>query len=133
MAAGTAPIFVTTPQAPQVRISTANTGRDGSGTLGTLTTAGASGAFYKGFRWQAEGTTTAGFIRLFVQKGGAGNFELLKEMIVTAITPVVGVTPATSDEWYPQQGIVLGAGDVVKVGTHIGETFSCWLCAGGDY
>jgi len=132
MAAGTSPIFVTTPQAPQVRISTANTGRDGSGTLGTLTTAGASGAFYKGFRWQAEGTTTAGVIRLFIQKGGAGNFELKREMLVGAVTPSTTVE-ATSGEWYPQAGIVLGAGDVVKVGTHNGETFSCWLEAGGDY
>lgn len=133
MAAGTSPIFVTTPKAPAVRISTANTARDGSGTLGTLFTAGSNGAFFKGFRWQAEGTTTAGFIRLFVQAAGAGNFELKYETIVTAVTPVVGVTPATSGEWFPAYGIMLGAGDVVKVSTHIGETFSCWLEAGGDY
>ncbi len=133
MAAGTVPVFVTTPKAPAVRFTTANTARDGTGTLGTLYTAGAAGAFFKGFRWQSEGTNTAGFIRLFVQAAGAGNYELLYEALAPATTPAVGVTAALSGEWYPIGGIVLGAGDVVKVGTQIGEPYSAWLVGGGDY
>jgi hypothetical protein len=132
MPANTDPIFVLTPKHPSVRISTANTNRDGTGTLGTLFTAGANGAFFKGFRYQAEGTTTAGVIRIFIQSGGAGNNELIREMLVAAKTPGTG-TEAASDEWYPAGGIALGAGDVVKVGTHNAETFSCWLEGGGDY
>ncbi len=132
MSAGTSAIFVTTPKAPAVRIASANTARDGSGTLGTLYTAGSAGAFFKGFRYQAEGTTTVGVIRIFIQAAGVGNFELKREMLVAAVTPSTTVE-ATSGEWYPAAGIMLGAGDVVKVGTHNAETFSCWLEAGGDY
>jgi hypothetical protein len=132
MPAGTAAIFVTTPRAPAVRIATANTARDGTGTVGTLFTAGPNGAFFKGFRYQAEGNTTAGVVRLFIQAAGAGNNELKREMLVSNLTPGTG-TEAASGEWYPPAGIMLGAGDVVKVSTHNAEAFSCWLEAGGDY
>lgn len=126
-----APIFVGTVKAPAVRIATANTNRDGTGTLGTLFTAGASGSIFKGLRWQAEGTTTAGVIRFYIQAAGAGNNELKKEMLVTAVTPSATVE-ATSGEWYPTGGINLAATDVAKVSTHNAETFSVWLEGGGD-
>jgi hypothetical protein len=132
MAANTVPIFVLTPKEPKTRIATLNTGRDGTGTLGTLTTAGANGAFYKGIRWQAEVTTTAGVIRIFIQTAGAGNFELIKEMLVPAVTPGVTIE-AASGEWYPTAGIVLGAGDLLCASTQIAETFSVWAMGGGDY
>lgn len=132
MPANTSPIFTLVPKAPAVRISTANTNRDGTGTLGTLFTAGSNGAFFKGFRWQAEQTTTAGVVRFYIQAAGAGNNELKKELLVAAVTASVTVE-AASGEWYPPSGIVLGAGDIVKVSTHIGEVFSCWLESGGDY
>lgn len=132
MPAGTTPIFVATPKHPAVRIATANTLRDGTGTLGTLFTVGANGAFFKGFRYQAEGTTTVGVIRIFIQSAGAGNNELIREMLVAAKTPSTTVE-AASEEWYPPGGIMLLAADVVKVGTNNAETFSCWLEGGGDY
>lgn len=134
MAAGTTPIFVDTPRSPGVRISTANTNTDGStGTYGTLFTAGADGAKFAGFRWQAEANTTAGAIRLFVQDAGAGNAEMVYEAVVPATTFAAGVTPYASGEWYPPAGIVLSAGSVVKCSTHIGEAFGCSLQGGGDY
>jgi len=132
MAAGLTPIFVLVPKSPAVRFATANTARDGTGTLGTLFTAGADGAFFKGFRWQSEGVTTAGVIRLFIQAAGAGNFELKREMLVSAVTPSTTLE-AASGEWYPTAGIILAAGDVVKVSTHNAETFSAWLEGGGSY
>ena len=134
MAANTAPIFVLTPKHPAVRIATANTNRDGAtGTYGTLYTAGANGAFFKGFRWVAEGDTTAGAIRLFLQNAGAGNFEMIYETVVPAVTFAAGVTPVAQGEWMPTNGIALAANTVVTVNTHIGEPFSCWLESGGDY
>jgi len=132
MAANTIPIFVLTPKAPKVRIATANTGRDGTGTLGTITTAGANGAFYKGVRIQAEGTTTAGVVRIFIQTAGAGNFELKKEVLITAITPSTTIEAAFA-EWYPTGGIVLGIGDLLLASTNNAETFSVWAEGGGDY
>jgi len=127
------PIMIATPRCPMVRVATANTQRDGTGTLGTLVLAGPEGAYYLGFRWQAEAITTTGFIRLFVQKAGTGNNELLYEGVVPAVTPVAGVTPAISGVWMPEGGITLGAGDIAKVGVEKSEPFSGWLLAGGDY
>jgi hypothetical protein len=133
MAAGTTPIFVLTPKCPSVRISTANTNRDGAtGTYGTLYTAGSNGAFFKGIRVQAEGTTTAGVVRIFRQAGGTGNVELLKEMLILAVTPSASVE-AASAEWFPSAGIVLDASGVLKVSTHNAETFGVHAEAGGDY
>jgi len=134
MAANTTPIFVATTKHPGVRISTANANRDGTGTLGTLFTAGANGAFFRGFRWQAEATTTAGTIRLFIQEAGAGNFEMIYEAAVTAVAASASVA-ATSGEWYPSGGIPISATSIVKVCAEKGtpDIFSCWLEGGGDY
>jgi hypothetical protein len=132
MAANTSPIFVLTPKRPQVRIATANTARDGTGTLGTLVIVGANGAFYKGIRIQAEGTTTVGVVRLFNQVAGSGNFELIKEFLIPALTPSTSIE-AASYEWFPPAGLVFGAADVVKCSTHNAETFSVALDGGGDY
>ena len=134
MAANTSPIFTLTPKSPSVRISTANTNRDGStGTYGTLFTAGSDGAFFKGFQYQAEANNTAGAIRLYVQDAGSGNVEMIYEAVVAATTFSAGVTPVARGEWYPPAGIWLSASSVVKVSTHIGETFSCSLVGGGNF
>lgn len=135
MAANTAPIFVLTPRSPGVRIATANTNTDGSsGTYGTLFTAGSNGSFFKGFRWACENSTaTNGAIRMFIQDAGAGNVEMVYETIVPVTTFSAGVTARARGEWYPSAGIVLSASSVVKVSTHIGENFACYLVGGGDY
>jgi len=132
MPAATVPVFVDTPKHPSVRIATANTARDGTGTLGTVYTAGADGAFFKGLRVQSEGTVTAGVVRIYIQTAGAGNNELIKELLVPATTPSTTVE-AFSIEWYPPGGIMLGATDVLKCSTHNAETFSVWAEGGGDY
>ena len=58
-------IFVGTLKAPFVQVSTANAGRDGSGTIGTLVTAGASGSRFDQMIIKATVATTAGTIRIF--------------------------------------------------------------------
>jgi hypothetical protein len=132
VAANTLPIFVKTPAHPQARVSTANTARDGSGTLATIHTAGADGSFFAGVRAMAHETTVADVVRIFVQKAGAGNNELLKEMMIPAVTPSASVE-AASQEWYPSGGLTLGAGDVVKAATDQGKTYTVSLENGGDY
>ncbi|NBX74718.1 MAG: hypothetical protein EBQ89_10555, partial [Alphaproteobacteria bacterium] len=65
----TDPNFAGTPLAGNAQISTANTNRDGTGTLGTVVTAGASGSRIEEIVIEATGTTTAGMIRLFLNDG----------------------------------------------------------------
>lgn len=130
--ANTTPIFVGTPKNPQVRISVANTGRDGSGTLGTVVTAGSSGDFYKGVHVCAEVATTADVVRIFIQDGGSGNNELIKELIIPAITPSTTIEAATAD-WFPPGGIVLAASSKLLASTDQGKTYSVSLQGGGQY
>jgi len=85
------PNFSATAQCGIAVISTANTARDGSGTLGTVLTAGASGSRVERVTIRATGTTTAGMIRLFVHDGT--NARLIDEVPVPAITPS-GTVPA---------------------------------------
>lgn len=131
MAAGTAPIFITTPRSPFVNFATANTARDGTGTIATLYTGAANGSFFRRFRVQASVTTTAGVIRIFHKISG-GTFRLKREILVTAITPSTTVE-AFSDEWAPDDGFTLEPNDVYGVSTNNAETFTAWLEGGGDY
>jgi hypothetical protein len=67
-----------------VLISTANSGLDGSGTLGVLLTSSTNnGDFIKRITIKARGTTTQGMIRLFIQTTGAA--ILIKEIEVPAV------------------------------------------------
>ncbi len=61
------PVFVGTPKVWQQAIATANTARDGTGTLADVVTAGASGSRIDKIRVVASGTTTAGVIRIFLR------------------------------------------------------------------
>jgi hypothetical protein len=140
MAAGTAPIFVTTPKRPAVRISVANTARDGTGTLGTVATAGANGDFYKSVHIQPEVAIPFGdVIRLFNQVGGSGNNELIAEIAVPISNPAASAAgsppiPALpSIDWIPPNGLVLGAADVLKASTDQGKTYSVACEGGGSY
>ena len=51
------------------QVSTANTNRDGTGTLALVLQAGATGARVDGIAVQATGTTTAGMLRFYLTKG----------------------------------------------------------------
>ena len=116
-----------------VAISTANANRDGTGTVGTLTTAAAStaggaGAKVRTIMAKATGTTTAGMLRFFRHDGT--NFFLLREIPVTAITPS-GTVPAwqiPTSEGADINGQLtvdwdLKPGDSIRCSTHNAETF----------
>lgn len=132
MAAGTTPIFIATPRSPSVRISTANTNRDGTGTLGTVFTASAQGAFFPGCRIQSEATNTNDVVRLLNQDAGAGNNELKRECLMPATTGSTTLEEI-SYEWYPPAGIMLSASSVYKASTDQGKTYSVSLEGGGDF
>ncbi len=77
--------YAAVPKVGVATISTANANRDGTGTVGTVFTAGTNGSRIDRIIVKATGTTTAGMIRLFIHNGTA-NF-LYREIAVTAITP----------------------------------------------
>lgn len=133
MAANTVPIFVITARAGMVRISTSNTNRDGTGTLGDVLTAATFGTRIDRILINATSTTTAGMIRLIIYDGVSAS-RLYKEVPVTAITPSGTVQAFTATITSPDQNplLVLPAGYVLRAGTQNAESFDVIGC-GGDF
>ena len=129
MAANTSALFTLTPPTYGVQISTANTNRDGTGTIGTIWTVGANGGLLWSVRVQASVTTTAGVIRLFQRPGAT--WYLWKEILVTAVTPSTTVE-AWSAEYVPVNPLALPSGALFGASTNNAETFTVFPNA-GDY
>jgi hypothetical protein len=129
MAANTTPLFPLTPVAVPVLVSTANTARDGTGTIVTVYDPGTAGGRLDGIAFQAQGTTTAGVIRIFVRASAAGTWFLRAEILVTAITPSTTVQ-AWSYSWVPDLPLILADANLVGCSTHNAESFSAHPSAG---
>jgi hypothetical protein len=123
------PIFAATPRNGVGQISTANTNRDGTGTVGTIFTAGSSGSIITVITVKAQVTTTAGMVRLFVYDGT--NYRLWREVPVSAIT-VSASQPAFEEHIVDFGGLLLPSGYSLRASTHNAETFNI-ICQGGDF
>jgi hypothetical protein len=119
------PSFASTPLAPDlIQISTANTNRDGTGTLGTFVTGTAGGIVIEQITITATGTTTAGMIRFFLSVDGGTNTKLIYEQQVSAQIPSATV-PAFSIQSVPLNGLVLlTTNTILYVSTEKAETFN---------
>ena len=125
----TKPQFTVIPKVGIASISTLNAGRDGSGTLGTVFTAGASGSRIDKAIIKATVTTTAGMVRLFIHDGASA--KLLTEIPVTAIT-VAANTPAFETVIDFLGGLVLPTGYSLRAAAEKAEIFNI-LAFGGDF
>jgi len=128
MPAGTTPIFSLTPKGSIVNFATANTARDGTGTIASLHIAGANGARIDKITVQAAVTTTAGVIRLF-RRVSAGTYRLYREILVPAVVP-----STTVEAWSYRftDTIILSATDELGISTNNAESFNA-IAEGGDY
>lgn len=127
-----APIFAATPKVGQVNIATANTARDGTGTLGTVYTAGSSGSLIYKIQFTATGTTTAGVLRLFLTNTSGTSPMLLEEIVVPAVTPSTTVRVFEYILTYAQNSpLILASGVLLKAGTHNAESYNVFAF-GGD-
>jgi hypothetical protein len=92
MAANNAPIFPLTPKVGfgSAALQTANTAKDGTGTVTTIMTAGANGSRVDYVRVRATGSNTATAFRLFINNGSdtavAANNILFTEATIAATT-----------------------------------------------
>jgi hypothetical protein len=124
MAANTSPIFIDTPKTTMVQISVANTARDGTGTMGTVVTAGVDGSRIHKVVVTATVTTTAGMVRLFIDDGG-GNIRLWKEIAVSAVTPSATVAAFTYTlDLQGEDALLLQSGYLLKAATHNAEAIN---------
>ena len=123
MVQNTDPVFGLTPVIGQASIATANTNRDGTGTIGTLLTGSANGTRVDFCVIKSIVTTTAGMIRFYIDDG-AGNIYLWDELVVTAIT-ASGTVAAFRG--VIQLGFQLPSGYILKASTQNAETFRCFV------
>lgn len=131
MTANTTPVFELTPQVACVAIATANTARDGTGTVGTVLSAGASGTRIHRITIKATVTTTAGTVRLFIYTGSV--YFLWKEIVTGAIT-VSATQPAFEYviELLGERALVLPTGYSLRASTEKAENYNI-IAEGGDY
>jgi len=116
------PAWAGLPVIGMVRISTANTNRDGTGTLGTLVTGDASGTVIARVRAVFSGSsgTTAGMLRYFLNDGT--NKRLIMERRVTLIN-VSATVKGYEDEFELSDFGLKDATWSLLVGTHNAEQF----------
>lgn len=125
----TDPVFTNVPKLGVQQIATANTNRDGTGTVSSAIVTGATlGTRVNEVVVEATGTTTAGVVRIFVHDGAA--FHLWDEILVTAITPSASVAAFRAIRRYDE--LILPSGYSLRASTHNAETFKVFV-EGGDY
>jgi len=125
----TAAQYASTVRTAQATVSVANTARNGTGTIVTVFTAGASGSRIDDIYITATGTATAGVVRLFLNDGT--NTYLWKENLVTATTP--STTVAVFQTVLLNQALVLQSGWSLRASTNNGETFNIQVTRAGDF
>ena len=113
------PAFAVTPRIASVNVATANTNRDGTGTVATLMTGASTGTRIAEIVIKARVTTTAGQVRVFLHDGT--NFFFFDEIAVAAATPSNSVQSTRVSTTY--NNLVLpSASWSVRVSTHNAES-----------
>ena len=116
----TDPAFAVTPRMASVNIATANTNRDGTGTVATLITGAATGTRVAEIVVKARVTTTAGQVRVFLVENGT-TFYFFDEIAVAAATVSASVQGTRVSATY--NNLVLpNASWSIRVSTHNAES-----------
>jgi len=126
------PSFTATPQIDIAQVTTANTARDGTGTIVAVITGAASPNFVKpeAIAVKAIATSLDGAVRFFISSDAGVTWRLLHEMDVTAIT-VGASTSAFEDIWYCPDDLVLpSASYKIGASTEKTETFNLIAMSG---
>lgn len=93
------PVFSATATIDSVNVAAANTGRDGTGTITTLSTGVAAGSMITSITAQAAVTTTAGAWRLWLSVDSGTTWRLVDEYVVPAITATAGTNAPARKVW----------------------------------
>ncbi len=113
------PAFAVTPRIASVNVATANTNRDGTGTVATLITGASTGTRIAEIVIKARATTTAGQVRVFLHDGTT--FYFFDEIAVAAATVSASVQGTRVVTTY--NNLVLpSASWSVRVSTHNAES-----------
>lgn len=114
------PQFASSPKVGIGSLSSSNTNLNGSGTLVTVFSAGASGSKINEVVVQATGTVTAGIVRIFVHDGTSG--YLFDEFPITATIPSSSSSAFRLNRIY--DNLVIPTGYSLRATTANAETFN---------
>lgn len=118
----TEPAFATTPRVASVNVATANTARDGTGTIGTLITGVTAGTRVAEIVVKAVGTTTAGMVRVFLYDGTT--YYLFDEISVAAVASPGASTQTTRVSTTYTNLVLPSSSWSVRVSTHNAESIN---------
>ena len=113
-----------TPNVSAVTISTANPNRDGSGTIGTGWTAGASGGYIEQICIKATGRTDPGMVRIFFHNGSAYflRFEVPVPLVIPdRLTPTFEATLSFPTD--NSIGLIVDNAQTIQFSTDLGQEF----------
>lgn len=121
--------YASTVQNASAQISTANTNRNGTGTIVSVMTGATNGTRIDDISIVATGTTTAGVVRLFISDGT--NIRLWQEILVSAVTP--STTVQVWSYTLLNQALILENGWSLQAATNNAETFNILVTRAGDF
>ncbi len=113
------PVFAVTPRIGATNVATANTNRDGSGTVSTLIVGASTGTRVVEIVCKARVTTTAGMVRAFLYDGST--YRLLDEYSIAAATVSASVQSTRVSTTYNNL-ILPSASWSIVVSTHNAES-----------
>lgn len=111
------------------QLTDANTNRDGTGTVVTVSTGATDGDRIDDIELCAAGTVTDGVIRLYISDGT--NTRLVKEVLVSATTP--STTQAVWSAKLINLGWLIRTNWLLKASTHNAETFNIYVSRKGSF
>ena len=123
------PSFTSTPRIGYGQVSTANTNRDGTGTVVTMLTGAAAGTKVFEIAAQATVTTTAGMVRIFLSLDGGTTKRLIDELAIAAATVSASVKGTRITTSYSNL-ILPDASAVLYASTHNAEAINVVALAG---
>ncbi len=112
----TSPVIPATPHVAAIKVATANTNLDGTGTIGTLVTGVATGTVVDRIRWKGEVASTDGMLRFFLHDGST--YYLIHEESVAATGALSATVQSAEGEWAPDDLILPSASYSLRVSTH---------------
>ena len=124
------PNFASTPKVGKALINTANTNRDGTGTITSIFAAGAAGSRIDKVIIAANTTTTAGMLRFYISNGVTNT--LIFEVPVPAIVPSATVQTFVSNQTGIPFPLVIPSGYSLQASTNNAEAFII-TALGGDF
>jgi hypothetical protein len=127
----TTPTYASNPRSiDRATVATANTNRDGTGTIVSIATGSAAGLKVSSVVTQPTVTTTAGMIRLFISTDSGTTWFLYDEIPVSAVT-VSGSVPAARNVKNYTDLVLFGTTNRLGASTNNAESHQVF-CFGSD-